>query len=561
MLTDVDIAHKANLRPIADIAADLGLTIADYEPRGWYKAKIDLGLTTPDSVRPGGKLVLVTATSPTPAGEGKTTMNVGLSMALNRLGHRAISALREPSLGPVFGRKGGAAGGGYAQVVPMDDINLHFTGDFHAITSAHNLLAAMLDNELYWGNEFDIDPDSVTWPRVLDMNDRALRRLDIEVGKPADGVTRRGGFDITAASEIMAILCLATSLEDLERRLGDIVVATNRAGQAVRARDLRAHGAMTMLLRDALRPNLVQTLENTPAILHGGPFANIAHGNNSILATRAAMGLADYTITEAGFGADLGAEKFFDIVAPAGGFRADATVLVSTIRSLRYNGGADVDAVHVPDAGATRRGLVNLRRHLENLAKFDTTVVVGLNSFPTDTAEEVALVRACAEEAGVRFAAADVFARGGEGGEDLARAVVEACAQASDAPDPSAVRPRYDPAASLRDKVATVAREVYRAEGVDYTPAAQAAMERIEHDGFGGLPVCIAKTQYSFSGDPALIGAPEGFRLPVREVLLNAGAGFVVCVVGTTMRMPGLPRVPAAIGMHVTADGEIVGLS
>lgn len=555
MLTDVEIAQNATLEPITAIAGSLGLSPADYHPIGWHKAKIDPKVRGRLAERPDGKLVLLTATSPTPAGEGKTTVNVGLSMALNRLGHRAISALREPSLGPVFGRKGGAAGGGYAQLVPMDEINLHFTGDFHAITSAHNLLAALIDNHLHFGNALDIDPDSISWPRVMDMNDRALRRFEVTFGPAAATQTRTSGFEITAASEIMAILCLAEDLTDLKERLGRIVVGHTRSGQAVRAAQLDATGAMALLLRDAMAPNLVQTLENTPAIVHGGPFANIAHGTNSIVATRLALKLADYVITEAGFGADLGAEKYFDIVCPAAGFAPDATVLVTTLRSLRFNGGAPVERVGEPDAAAVERGLANLERHLENLAKFGTRAVVALNSFPTDTPDEVDLVCRCAGRSGARFATADVFARGGAGGEDLARAVVEACAETS------CPAPLYRREDALREKIETVAREVYRADGVDLSPAAAATLDRLTADGFGDLPVCIAKTPYSFSANPEQVGAASGFRLPVRDVVLNAGSGFVVVIVGATLRMPGLPRRPAAADMDLFDDGTIVGLS
>lgn len=555
MQTDVEIAQSARLRPIGEIAEGLGLGPEDYEPYGHDKAKLSLDVLDRLADRPDGRLILCTAINPTAAGEGKTTTNVGLSMALNRLGHRAVTTLREPSLGPVFGMKGGAAGGGYAQVVPMEDINLHFTGDFHAITSAHNLLSALLDNSIHQGNPLGINPKRVTWKRVLDMNDRALRNVVVGLGKVGDGVVRESGFEITVASEIMAALCLATGVEDLKERLGRMVVAQTYDKQPVTAADLDAAGAMALLMKDAVKPNLVQTLENTPAIIHGGPFANIAHGNNSVLATRTALKLADYVVTEAGFGADLGAEKFFDIVVPAGGLTPSAVVLVATVRALKLNGGKDKKELATEDLEALGRGVVNLEQHLENLQKFGVPVVVALNRFPTDTDAELDLVRERCAQLGAPMALSDVFTRGGEGGEELARAVVELCGQES------SFAPLYDPADDLLTKIGTVAREIYRADGVDLAPAARAQLADLEAQGHGHLPVCMAKTQYSFSDDPTLLGAPRGFRITVRELVVNAGAGFVVALTGDILRMPGLPRVPAAVGMDIAEDGTITGLS
>ncbi|MFB9732886.1 formate--tetrahydrofolate ligase [Ornithinimicrobium kibberense] len=555
MQTDVEIAQSARLRPIGEIAEGLGLGPEDCEPYGHDKAKLSLDVLDRLADRPDGHLILCTAINPTAAGEGKTTTNVGLSMALNRLGHRAITTLREPSLGPVFGMKGGAAGGGFAQVVPMEDINLHFTGDFHAITSAHNLLAALLDNSVHQGNPLGINPKRVSWKRVLDMNDRSLRNIVVGLGKVGDGVVRESGFEITVASEIMAALCLATGVEDLKERLGRMVVAQTYDKQPVTAADLDAAGAMALLMKDAVKPNLVQTLENTPAIIHGGPFANIAHGNNSVLATRTALKLADYVVTEAGFGADLGAEKFFDIVVPAGGLTPSAVVLVATVRALKLNGGMDKKSLATEDLEALGRGVVNLEQHLENLQKFGVPVVVALNRFPTDTDAELDLVRERCAQLGAPMALSDVFARGGEGGEELARAVVELCGQES------SFAPLYDAADDLLTKIGTVAREIYRADGVDLAPAARTQLADLEAQGHGHLPVCMAKTQYSFSDDPTLLGAPRGFRITVRELVVNAGAGFVVALTGDILRMPGLPRVPAAVGMDIAEDGTITGLS
>ncbi|WP_298889582.1 formate--tetrahydrofolate ligase [uncultured Serinicoccus sp.] len=555
MLTDVEIAQGATLERIGRVAERLGLREEEYEPYGHHKAKISLDVLDRLQDRPDGKLVLVTAINPTAAGEGKTTTNVGLSMALNRIGARAITTLREPSLGPCFGMKGGAAGGGWSQVVPMDDINLHFTGDFHAITSAHNLLAALVDNSLHQGNPLGLDPKRITWKRVLDMNDRALRNIVIGMGKKGDGVVRESGFEITVASEIMAALCLATGLEDLKERFGRIIVGYTHDKQPVTAGQLGAAGAMAMLMKDAVKPNLVQTLENTPAIIHGGPFANIAHGNNSVLATRTALKLADYVVTEAGFGADLGAEKFFDIVCPAVGLRPAAAVIVATVRALKLNGGAAKGELGTEDLDALRDGLANLEQHLENLQKFGVPVVVAINRFPSDSDAELELVRDRCGQLGVDVALSEVFTRGGEGGEELARTVVELCEQWSD------YAPLYADDAGLRDKIETIATQVYRADGVDFAPTARAQLAELTDGGFGGLPVCMAKTQYSFSDDPSLLGAPRGFTITVRELVVNAGAGFVVALTGDIMRMPGLPKVPAALGMDIAEDGTITGLS
>ena len=555
MLTDVQIAQGATLERIADIAAGLGLTEDEFEPYGHDKAKIALQVLDRLADRPDGKLILVTAINPTAAGEGKTTTNVGLSMALNRIGAQAITTLREPSLGPCFGMKGGAAGGGYAQVVPMDDINLHFTGDFHALTSAHNLLAALLDNSLHQGNPLGLDPKRITWTRVLDMNDRALRNIVVGMGKKGDGVVRESGFEITVASEIMAALCLATGLEDLKERFGRIVVGYTVDKEPVTAAQLDAPGAMAMLMKDAVKPNLVQTLENTPAIIHGGPFANIAHGNNSILATRTALKLADYVVTEAGFGADLGAEKFFDIVCPTADLRPNAAVLVATVRALKLNGGADKGALGTEDLDALSTGVANLEQHLENLQKFGVPVVVALNRFPSDTDAELDLVRERCAQLGADVALSEVFAHGGAGGEDLARKVVALCEGESD------YAPIYARDCSIQDKIETVATQIYRADGVDYAPTARTQLQQLTEEGYGELPVCMAKTQSSFSDDPSLLGAPRGFRITVRELVVNAGAGFVVALTGDILRMPGLPKVPAANGMDIADDGTITGLS
>ena len=552
MLTDIEISRAATLQPIGVIAASAGIPPEAVEPYGHFKAKIDLSAVPAPTQQ--GKLILVTAINPTPAGEGKSTTSVGLADALNRTGRKTMLALREPSLGPCFGTKGGATGGGYAQVVPMEDINLHFTGDFHAITSAHNLLAAMIDNHVHWGNALDIDVRRIVWRRVLDMNDRALRDIAQSLGGPANGFPRESGFDITVASEVMAILCLASDLHDLEARLGRIVVAYSRDKQPVTARDLKADGAMAVLLAQAIKPNLVQTLEGTPAFVHGGPFANIAHGCNSVIATRAALGLADYVVTEAGFGADLGAEKFFDIKCRQAGLKPAAAVIVATVRALKMNGGVAKADLGAPDAEAVRRGGVNLARHIENVRSFGVGVVVAINRFDGDTAEEIAVIQEIAAAQGCEAVLCSHWADGGAGAVELAEKV----AALADAP--SHFAPLYADDLSLFDKINAIARRIYRAEEVVADPSVLAQLARFEAAGFGHLPVCMAKTQYSFSTDPAKLGAPTGHVVPVREVRLSAGAGFVVAICGEIMTMPGLPRVPAAEGIRFGARGEIEGL-
>ncbi|WP_375393615.1 formate--tetrahydrofolate ligase [uncultured Sphingomonas sp.] len=555
MQTDIEISRAAMLLPIGQVADRLGISPDAVEPYGRFKAKLDLSRIDP---RPGtsGKLILITAINPTPAGEGKTTTSVGLADALNRTGRHTVLALREPSLGPCFGTKGGATGGGHAQVVPMEDINLHFTGDFHAITAAHNLLAAMLDNHIHWGNALDIDVRRVVWRRVLDINDRALRDIVQSIGGVANGFPRESGFDITVASEVMAILCLAENLTDLEARLGRIIVAYTRDRRAITARDLKADGAMAVLLKEAIKPNLVQTLEGNPALIHGGPFANIAHGCNSVIATRTALALGDYVVTEAGFGADLGAEKFFDIKCRQSGLAPSVTVLVATVRALKMNGGvAKTDLGH-EDVEAVRRGSVNLVRHLENIRQFGVPVVVAINHFATDTDAEIAVVREAAAKHGAEAILCRHWAQGGAGAVDLAEAV----AKLADA-DVAQFAPIYEDEASLFDKIETVARRIYRADGVAADAKIRAQLARWEAEGFGLLPVCMAKTQYGFTVDPTVLGAPTGHVIPVREVRLAAGAGFVVAICGDLMTMPGLPRVPAAEHIRIGADGEIVGLN
>ena len=554
---DIEIARAAKLQPILPLAAErLGIAAEALVPFGHYKAKLELEFIATLAARPRGKLVLVTAISPTPAGEGKTTTSVGLCDGLNRIGTKAIVCLREPSLGPCFGMKGGAAGGGRAQVLPMEDINLHFNGDFHAITSAHSLLAALIDNHLHWGNVLQIDPAQVVWRRVVDMNDRALRQITVGQGGKANGVPRETGFDITVASEVMAILCLATSLVDLEQRLGNIIVARNYAGAPVTARDLQAHGAMAVLLREALKPNLVQTIEHNPAFIHGGPFANIAHGCNSVMATQTALQLADVVVTEAGFGADLGAEKFIDIKCRQSGLRPDAAVLVATVRALKLHGGVAKDQLGTPDVAALERGSVNLVRHIENLRKFGLSPVVAINHFSSDSAEELAALHAICAQQGVRVALAKHWAEGGAGAEELARAVL---AQLSEGP--AQVRLLYPDELPLAAKIETVACKIYRADGTTLSDAAAHSLNEFEQLGYGHLPVCIAKTQFSFSVDPAKLGAPTGHFLEVREVRLSAGAGFVVAICGNVMTMPGLPRHPAASGIGLDSQGNIVGLA
>ena len=555
MLTDIQISRAASLQPISAIADTLGLASASVEPYGHYKAKIDLAAAGLDGSQANGRLILVTAINPTPAGEGKTTTSVGLADALNRIGHKTVLALREPSLGPCFGTKGGATGGGHAQVGPMEDINLHFTGDFHAITSAHNLLSAMIDNHIHWGNALDIDVRRIVWRRVLDINDRALRQVVQSVGGAGNGFPRESGFDITVASEVMAILCLASDLTDLEQRLGRIVIGYTRGKEPVTASDLKAEGAMAVLLAQAIKPNLVQTLEGNPALLHGGPFANIAHGCNSVIATRAALALGDFVVTEAGFGADLGAEKFFDIKCRQAGLQPAAAVIVATVRALKMNGGVAKSALGAQDVEAVRRGSVNLVRHIENVRQFGVPVVVAINHFHSDTDAEIAVLLEVAKDLGCPAHLCRHWAEGGAGAEDLAHTVAALATNGE-----ASFAPLYADELPLIAKIETVAKRIYRAESVSATPAVLAQLERWQQAGHGALPVCMAKTQYSFSADPTLLGAPTGHVLPVREVRLSAGAGFVVAICGEIMTMPGLPRVPAAESIRLDAHGEIEGL-
>jgi formate--tetrahydrofolate ligase len=555
MMTDIEIAQKASMVHIREVAASLGIAEDDLEFYGKYKAKLSDELMKKVQSNPNGKLILVTAINPTPAGEGKTTTSVGLGEAFGRLGKKAVIALREPSLGPCFGIKGGAAGGGYAQVVPMEDLNLHFTGDFHAITSANNLLAALLDNHIQQGNELGIDPRQVTWKRCMDMNDRVLRNIVVGLGNKTDGMVREDHFVITVASEIMAILCLADDMKDLKRRLGQIIVAYNFEGKPVTADDLKATGAMAALLKDALKPNLIQTLEHTPAIVHGGPFANIAHGCNSVRATKTALKLADYVVTEAGFGADLGAEKFFDIKCRKAGLTPDAVVLVATVRALKYNGGVPKEELGKENLEALSRGIVNLEKHIENLQKYGVPVVVTLNSFVTDTEAETSYVENFCRERGCEFALSEVWEKGGEGGIALANKVLETLENKE-----SHFAPLYPDELSLKEKIETIAKEIYGAGEVTYSPAAEKELARITELGFSHFPVCMAKTQYSLSDDPKKLGRPKGFSLNVREVYVSAGAEFVVAINGSIMTMPGLSKNPAAYGIDVSDDGVITGL-
>lgn len=555
MKTDIQIAQEATMLPITEIAAKIDLSPDDLEMYGKYKAKLSDECMARLEKEKDGKLVLVTAINPTPAGEGKTTTSVGLGQAFGKLGKKAILALREPSLGPCFGIKGGAAGGGYAQVVPMEDLNLHFTGDFHAITSANNLLAALLDNHIQQGNELGIDPRQIRWKRCLDMNDRVLRNIVVGLGNKMDGMVREDHFVITVASEIMAILCLADDMADLKRRLGRIIVAYNFNGEPVTAADLQAVGSMAALLKDALKPNMIQTLEHTPALVHGGPFANIAHGCNSVRATKMALKMADICVTEAGFGADLGAEKFFDIKCRKAGLKPDAVVLVATIRALKYNGGVAKDTLAEENLDALKKGIVNLEKHIENLQKFGVPVVVTLNSFITDTEAETAFAREFCEQRGCAFALSEVWEKGGEGGIALAEAVLDVLENKE-----SHFAPIYPSDMPLKDKIATIAKEIYGAEDVSYAPAAEKELARITELGMGDFPVCMAKTQYSLSDDAKKLGRPEGFTLNVREVYASAGAGFVVAVTGSIMTMPGLPKKPAAFGIDVSDEGVITGL-
>lgn len=555
MLSDIEIAQKAYMLPITEVAAKLGIGEEDIELYGRYKAKLSMNLIKRVQDKPDGKLILVTAITPTPAGEGKSTTTVGLAQGLAKIGQKVIVALREPSLGPCMGIKGGAAGGGYSQVVPMEDINLHFTGDFHAITSAHMLLAAMLDNHIQQGNALNIDPRRIVWKRVVDMNDRELRNIVVGLGGKAHGVPRQDGFDITVASEVMAILCLATGLHDLKERLSKIIVAYDYSGNPITAGMLKAQGAMAALLKDAVKPNLVQTLENVPAIIHGGPFANIAHGCNSVMATKTALKLADYTITEAGFGADLGAEKFFDIKCRYAGLKPDAVVLVATVRALKMHGGVPKTDLATPDVEAVKRGIVNLEKHIENIKQYGLPLVVAINAFAQDTPEELEAIRSHCAAHGVNVALSEVFAKGGEGGIELAKEVVALATSGK-----ADFKLLYGEELSLKEKIETIAKKIYGAVGVNYTKEANNALKDFEKMGYGHLPVCMAKTQYSFSDDPALLGRPEGFEITIKNCRIAAGAGFVVVLTGDIMTMPGLPKVPAAEKIDVSDDGVISGL-
>lgn len=555
--SDIEIAQSAKVLPIQQVAEKVGISEEELIPYGYDKAKIRLTAAQRYSATPKGKLILVTAISPTPAGEGKTTTTVGLTDALNKLGHSAIACLREPSMGPVFGMKGGAAGGGYAQVVPMEEINLHFTGDMAALTQAHNLLAALIDNHLQQGNALDIEPRSLTWPRVLDLNDRALRQVVLGLGGLSNGLPRQTGFDITVASELMALLCLAGSVGDLKRGIGEIIIGRNRAKQPVRVRDLGCEGAITVVLRDALQPNLVQTLEHSPAFVHGGPFANIAHGCSSVLATKTALGLADYVVTEAGFGADLGAEKFFDIKCRKAQLQPWATVVVATVRAIKYHGGTDKSELAFENLSTLRAGMCNLTRHIDNLVEqFGQRVVVAINRFPSDTDAEISLIQHLLARRGVKAFEATHFANGSDGAIDLARELVEVTGS-----EPEPLKHPYALSSTLTDKINSVAQKIYRAGQVTFTSAAHTQLQRLQRDGFGGLPICVAKTQYSFSTDANLRGAPEDHELQVREVRLSAGAGFIVVICGSIMTMPGLPKDPAAMHIDIDDDGVISGLS
>ena len=554
MHSDLEIARAARLRPIAEIAAQIGIDAAHIEPYGQYKAKLTQQALRGVEHHPDGKLILVTAINPTPAGEGKTTTSVGLADALHQQGKKTIVALREPSLGPCFGMKGGAAGGGYAQVVPMEDINLHFTGDFHAITTAHNLLAALIDNHIFQGNVLDLDVNRIVWKRVLDVNDRALRHIVVGLGGRAHGVPRESGFDITVASEMMAILCLADGLADMKRRLGRILIGYTRSGRPVHAEELGATGALALIFKDAIYPNLVQTIEGTPALIHGGPFANIAHGCSSVMATRAALKYADYVVTEAGFGADLGAEKFFDIKCRFAGLLPAAVVIVATVRALKMNGGVAKDALAAENLEALRRGAANLEKHIENIGKFGVPAVVAVNVFPTDTEAELVLLEHLCAQLGAPAVRSEVWAKGGAGGLALANAIEEALGK------PSQFCPLYDEKKPIKEKIETIAREIYGADGVDFTLEAQQQIAEMENVGMGAVPICMAKTQYSFSDNPALLGRPTGFRITVRALRASCGAGFVVALTGNVLTMPGLPKTPAAMGMDITEDGVITGL-
>ena len=555
MLTDVEIAQQTKMEPIAAVAEKLGLTDEDLELYGKYKAKVSLDTLKKVENNEDGKLVLVTAINPTPAGEGKTTTMIGLSQALNLMGKKSVVAMREPSLGPCFGIKGGAAGGGYAQVVPMEDINLHFTGDIHAITTANNLIAAMLDNSIQQGNPLDIDVRRIVWKRCVDLNDRALRKIVIGMGGKMNGVPREDGFDITVASEVMGILCLATSLNDLKERAGRMIVAYNRSGEPVTVNDIQATGAVTLLLKDAIKPNLVQTLDHTPVFVHGGPFANIAHGCNSVMATRLAMKLGDYAITEAGFGADLGAEKFLDIKCRQVGLKPDAVVIVATIRALKMHGGVDKKDLSEENLEALKNGIENLRKHIENINKYGLPSVVAINAFPTDTQAELELLKEICEKDGAKVAISEVWAKGGEGGLELAKTLLDVLET-----EESHYHPIYDLDLSIEDKIKTIATEIYGAKDVAFTKKAKTALRNLTKQGLNHLPICIAKTQYSLSDDASLLGRPEGFTVTINDLIPNTGAGFIVAISGSIMRMPGLPKVPAANHMDIDEDGTIVGL-
>ena len=554
MKTDVQIAQEATMQPITQIAKHLNISEDDLELYGKYKAKISLDSWNELKNRPNGKLVLVTAINPTPAGEGKTTTSIGLGDALHKLGHKTTIALREPSLGPCFGLKGGAAGGGYAQVVPMEDINLHFTGDFHAITTAHNLLSAVIDNHLQQGNELDLDVRRITWKRVVDLNDRALRNIVCGMGGKAHGVPRETGFDITVASEMMAILCLTSDLEDMKKRLGNIIIGYTRQGRPVRAEELKVTGALTLLFKDAIKPNLVQTLEGTPALIHGGPFANIAHGCNSVMATKYALKLSDYTITEAGFGADLGAEKFLDIKCRFTGFKPDAVVIVATIRALKMHGGLAKNELDHEDLTALKKGLSNLAKHIENIQKFGLPAVVAINAFPTDTQAELEELKALCQSMGASVSISEAWAKGGEGAIDLANKVIEATEK------PSNFKFMYDEGDSIKEKINAIATKIYSANKVNYTPAIEKMIAELESSNLDKMPICMAKTQYSLSDDPTKLGAPTDFAITVRELRINAGAGFIVALTGNVLTMPGLPKKPAAENMDIDINGKITGL-
>lgn len=555
MKTDVQIAQEAKMKDITEIAAHLNIDDEDLIQYGHYKAKVDLRVFDKLKDKKDGKLILVTAINPTPAGEGKTTVNIGLSMALNKLGKKAISALREPSLGPSFGVKGGAAGGGYAQVVPMADINLHFTGDFHAITSANNLISAMLDNHIHQGNEQGIDVRRVVWKRCVDLNDRALRNVIVGLGGKPNGYPREDGFDITVASEIMAILCLSTSLENFKERVSRVIIAYRRDGSPVYVKDIKAQGAVTLLMKDAIMPNLVQTLENTPALIHGGPFANIAHGCNSIMATKLGMKLADYTVTEAGFGADLGAEKFLDIKCRFGDLKPSAAVIVATIRALKHHGGATKENYDKEDLVALEKGFANLEKHIENIKKFGLPAIVSINRFPSDTENEIKFIEDRLAKMGVECSLTEVFAKGGDGALDLAEKVIKVCDEGK-----ANFKPLYDVNLSIKEKLEIIAKEIYGADGVEFTVPAMKNVKNLEKLGLDKMPICVAKTQYSLSDNPDLLARPEGFHIVVREVKVSNGAGFLIALTGSIMTMPGLPKVPAADNIDILPSGEIVGL-